>query len=154
MRTSLCSLALIGLAAACQSSYDSTNADHDSRYESMRGTEQTASEQIANGRQVFAEHCAKCHGKSAGGTDDAPKLVGTGALPLEPREGQERDARFHTAQDVVEFAMQNMPPKAADRAKLDPEAYWCVVAYVLDANGMELTRPLESSNAPAVMLHP
>jgi cytochrome c len=151
MRTSLLVAGLVFTLAACQgSTRHSESADHTYRSDSAPTT---AAGQIERGRGVFAQNCAKCHGKSGEGTDDAPKLVGAGALPVEPRADQKRDVRFHTAQDVVNFAMKNMPPKASDRAKLEPEAYWCVIAFALDANGVELRQPLGAANASSIDLH-
>jgi cytochrome c len=129
------------LACACQSA---------SEPEESAG----AADQIARGAEVYAVSCAECHGVAGQGTDEAPPLVGTGALPLDPRPGQKRQAQFHTALDVATFATQNMPPKAAKKEPLPAEDYWAVLAFALSANGVELARPVDASNAASIVLHP
>jgi mono/diheme cytochrome c family protein len=114
----------------------------------------TAADQIARGGHLFAANCAKCHGDSGEGTDDAPPLVGKGALPLDPRPDQKRTAKFHTAMDVAQFATQQMPPKASDRAKLAPDDYWSILAFALNANGVAVKEPVGPGNAASIVLHP
>jgi mono/diheme cytochrome c family protein len=99
----------------------------------------TLAEQVAHGKTLFTANCAKCHGDSGQGTEDAPRLVGLeeGALPLEPPARREvRKSRFVTAGDVADFAMANMPPKKA--GTLTADEYLAVIAFALDANGVEL----------------
>jgi mono/diheme cytochrome c family protein len=99
----------------------------------------TFAEQVAQGQALFAANCAKCHGDSGEGTEDAPRLVGLaeGALPLEPPASREvRKSRFVTAADVAEFAMANMPPKKA--GTLSADEYLAVIAFDLKANGIDL----------------
>ena len=38
---------------------------------------------IAQGKQLFTETCASCHGMNAGGTSQAPSLVGVGAAAVD-----------------------------------------------------------------------
>jgi mono/diheme cytochrome c family protein len=111
--------------------------------------------QIASGSSLFAANCAKCHGDAGEGTDDAPPLVGKDALPLNPRPDQKlRAASFHTAKDVATFVTTQMPPKANLRAKLSSGDYWSIVAFVLNANGVNLHEPIGASNASSIVLHP
>jgi ubiquinol-cytochrome c reductase cytochrome c subunit len=42
----------------------------------------TTSAQIADGRDLFVEECATCHGLYAQGTTDAPSLIGVGAAAV------------------------------------------------------------------------
>lgn len=114
----------------------------------------TAAEQIARGGERFTANCAKCHGAAGEGSEDAPPLVGKGALPLDPRPDQKRAVKFHTALDVAKFATANMPPKASDRAKLAPDDYWAILAFDLNANGVALKEPVGPGNAGAIVLHP
>lgn len=111
----------------------------------------SAAEQVARGGKVFGMHCAECHGAAGQGTEDAPPLVGSGALPLNPRPGQERSAPFHTALDVAQFVTHNMPP--APRKKLAEADYWAVLAFALDANGVALSRAVGPDNAASIVLH-
>ncbi len=115
----------------------------------------TAAEQIGRGSQLFAVNCAKCHGDSGQGSEDAPPLVGKGALPLDPRPDQKlRAAKFHTAMDVASFVTQHMPPKASDRAKLTPDDDWAILAFALNANGIAVKEPVGTGNAASIVLHP
>ena len=114
----------------------------------------TAAEQIARGGERFAANCAKCHGDSGQGSEDAPPLVGKGALPLDPRTDQKRAVKFHTALDVAQFVTANMPPKASARAKLTADDYWSILAFALNANGVALKEPVGPGNAGAIVLHP
>jgi cytochrome c len=110
--------------------------------------------QIAQGARVFTKKCAECHGTNGQGTKDAPQLVGAGALPREPRPGQERNVSFFTAQDVANFVLKNMPPFPDERALIPESDHWAVVAFALDANGVDLDEPLGPRNAGKIMLHP
>jgi cytochrome c len=115
----------------------------------------TVGEQVQFGATVFSNRCATCHGQSVEGTNRAPALVGSGALPRDPRPGAElRTMPFHNAQDVFDFASRNMPPNAASRASMTDRDYWAVVSYALSANGVRTSRPLGPENADAVRLHP
>jgi cytochrome c len=110
--------------------------------------------QLERGGAVYAEHCARCHGDAGEGGDRAPALVGTGALPKLPRPDQERAVTFRSALDVAVFATQSMPPKAEERRNLSEPDYWAVLAFALQANGVELTEPVGPGNAGAIILHP
>jgi mono/diheme cytochrome c family protein len=111
-----------------------------------------AAAQVARGKQVFADNCSECHGAAGEGTDDGPRLVGTGVLALEAARGSKRDVKFRTAGDVYAFAMRKMP--ADDPASLTADQYLAVVAYVLSANGATLDQPLDADRARAIVLHP
>lgn len=114
----------------------------------------TADQQIARGGQLFVANCAKCHGDSGQGSEDAPPLVGQGALPLDPRPEQKRAVKFHTAQDVAQFVTTQMPPKESARAKITPDDYWAILAFALNANGVALKEPAGPGNAASIVLHP
>lgn len=101
----------------------------------------TAGDQIAHGGEVFAGHCAGCHGNAGQGTDDAPALVGSTAL-----------AGYGTALDVAHFATQNMPPTADARRKLVERDYWAVLAFCLTANGVSLDSTVGPNNAGRIAL--
>jgi mono/diheme cytochrome c family protein len=108
--------------------------------------------QLAEGKRLFAEHCASCHGDSLQGTDDAPALVGKAALPLYPRDGSKRTTQFKTAGDVLAFAVANMP--ADEAGTLTNEQYIAVLAFALRVNGAVLERPLDVDAAKSITLHP
>jgi mono/diheme cytochrome c family protein len=143
MNSPLRVLCLVALLAACQESKPAPATPP-----------RTAAEQVDRGGRLFAVNCAKCHGASGQGTDDAPPLVGKGALPLDPRPDQKRTVKFHTALDVAGFATKEMPPKASARAKLTTDDYWAILAFALDANGVTLKEPVGPGNAASIVLHP
>lgn len=95
--------------------------------------------QIARGADVFANTCAKCHGQNAGGSTRAPALVGEGAL-----------SQFATASDLAQFVTENMP--ADNPGSLETSEYWAVLAFALNANGIELTAPVDQESAPTIEL--
>jgi len=108
--------------------------------------------QVGEGKRLFAEQCASCHGDSLQGTDDAPVLVGKTALPLYPRAGSKRTAEFHTAADVLGFVAANMP--ADEAGTLTNEQYLAVLSFALRVNGTALERPLDVDAAKSIVLHP
>ena len=114
----------------------------------------SAASQIEAGKAVYVEHCAACHGDAGQGSKKAPPLVGSNALPLDPRPGQKRAAQFHTAMDIALFATKNMPPDESDRAEMSTPEYWDVLAFALSANGVKLQQPVGPDNAAAIVLHP
>src|SRR5262249_11980787 len=65
--------------------------------------------QIEQGKQLYVEKCARCHGDAGQGSAKAPPVVGKDAFPEKPRPGAKRDVDFHTAADVFAFASKNMP---------------------------------------------
>jgi cytochrome c len=101
---------------------------------------QPQSSQIDHGAQVFAEHCAKCHGAQAQGGPKAPPLVGKKVL---------KD--FTTAQDVYDFVSVKMPQDAP--GSLTSAEYWAVVAFALAGNGIAFPGTLGPKNADDVELH-
>lgn len=148
MKMSRIAFLLPGAFLACCSC--SSSAKHPSS--SAAGS--TAADQIAAGKAVYVEHCARCHGDAGQGSKKAPALVGQGALPLDPRPGQKRTGQFHSALDVALFATKNMPPDESDRAALSAPQYWSVLAFALSANGVALEKPVGPDNAAAIVLHP
>jgi S-disulfanyl-L-cysteine oxidoreductase SoxD len=108
--------------------------------------------QVDAGKQVFAEHCASCHGDSAQGTDDGPTLVGKHALPAEPRPGSKREVMFRSGADVYTFVAKNMP--ADDPGTLAAEQYNAVVAFALSVNGVKLDKPFDGAVAQLIVVNP
>ena len=106
-------------------------------------------DQVGHGEELYGQHCAKCHGDSGQGSDEAPRIVGfaQGALPLlPPPDRKARKGRFVTVGHVAEFVVANMPPKKA--GTLTTEQYLCILAFDLKANGIDLGRdPLTLSRA-------
>lgn len=97
------------------------------------------SEQKTAGHRLFERHCAECHGSEGHGIEEAPALIGEDAL-----------LRFTTAQDVFVFVRREMPFDAP--ASLKPAYYWAILAFILDADHVEVPGRLGPDNAPAVRL--
>jgi len=135
------------LCGACAGSSSSSNA-------ASSTPAGRAAQQVAAGKSVYVEHCARCHGDAGQGSKKAPPLVGKAALPLDPRPGQKRAGPFHTALDIAGFATKNMPPDESDRAALKAPDYWAVLAFALAANGVKLEQPVGPENAASIVLHP
>jgi len=112
----------------------------------------TFDQQVAAGSDLFAEHCAQCHGDAGEGTDDAPALVGAGALPKEPPDDRQfRMNDFNTALDVFSFVDEYMP--ATDPGSVSEAEKIDILAFALFANGVELDHELTADNADEVVLH-
>jgi len=113
---------------------------------------ETSTAQIDQGKQLYVEHCAKCHGDAGQGTDKGPPVVGKEAFPQKPRTGAKRDVEFHTAADVFGWATKHMPDDAP--GSLSTDQYLAIFAFDLTANGVHLDKPLDGPAAQAVVLHP
>jgi cytochrome c len=120
-------------------------------------------EQAERGAQVYAEHCAVCHGGRAEGGQvpaqferlagwTAPPLVGDKALPRKPRQGQSlRQGLFRSAYDLLSFVEATMP--AQEPAGLRTEQYQDVTAYILQAGGLPPDgHPLDEAQAARIKL--
>jgi cytochrome c len=107
--------------------------------------------QVEQGKALYVENCARCHGDAGQGGDKAPPVVGPEAFPLAPREGQKRDVEFRTAADVFAWTTAHMPPTAP--GGLSTDEYLAIFAFDLTANGVELTAPLDAATAQSIVLH-
>jgi cytochrome c len=114
--------------------------------------ETTVDSQIARGKKLYTSSCANCHGAAGQGGKKAPPVVGKDAFPLDPRPGQKRDAKFHTAADVFAWATKHMPPKHP--GTLSTDDYLAIFAFDLTANGIKLDHPLDGAAAQKIVLHP
>ena len=112
----------------------------------------TVKAQIDQGKKLYVQHCAKCHGAAGQGSKNAPPVVGKSAFPLDPRPKAKRDVPFHTAADVFAWASKHMPAKAPGSLKQDE--YLAIFAFDLDANGVKLDKPLDGEAAAKIVLHP
>jgi cytochrome c len=109
--------------------------------------------QAARGAQLYAQHCAKCHGDAGQGTAKAPPVVGKAALPLDPPAGARvRKSQFHTAADVAAFVTTKMP--AMKPGSLSADEYWAILAFDLKANGVDVSKSkIDATSAAAIRLH-
>lgn len=98
-------------------------------------------DQVRAGGETYGAKCASCHGASGEG-GSAPRVVDLkeGALPLEPRQGSKRTARFVTVADVATFTVATMPGNAP--GSLAADEAWAILAFALSANGIQLEEPL------------
>ncbi len=112
----------------------------------------TVAAQIDQGKQLYVEKCARCHGDAGQGSAKAPPVVGKDAFPEKPRSGAKRDADFHTAADVFAWTAKNMPGGAP--GSLSTDQYLAIFAFDLTANGVKLDKPLDAAAAQAIVLHP
>ena len=112
----------------------------------------TVAAQIEQGKQLYVEKCARCHGDAGQGNAKAPPVVGKDVFPEKPRPGAKRDVDFHTAADVFAWTAKNMPGGAP--GSLSTEQYLAIFAFDLTANGVTLDKPLDAAAAQAIVLHP
>ena len=109
--------------------------------------------QIAEGQKLFGKYCASCHGDAGQGGKKSPPVVGKDALPLDPPAGAKvRKTQFHTAKDVADFVVKNMPAKKP--GSLKPDEYWAILAFDLKANGVDVKGKVDEAAAAKVVLHP
>nr|HEX4318492.1 c-type cytochrome [Kofleriaceae bacterium] len=112
----------------------------------------TAQAQIDQGKKLYTDKCATCHGAGGEGTKDGPPVVGKDAFPLDPRPKAKRDVKFHTAADVFAWASKHMPKDHP--GTLTTDDYLAVFAFDLTANGITLDKPLDGAAAAKIVLHP
>lgn len=121
------------LAGGCGSANSNEPQHPDPNHESHKGN--TA--EVAEGAPNYVSQCAKCHGPAGRGTNEAPAVVGEGALPLNPPpEAKLRTGQFVTAKDVFDFIKTNMPK--GDPGSLSDDQYYAILAFALKANGVDL----------------
>lgn len=110
------------------------------------------SSQVERGAGLYLEHCASCHGDGGQGSDDAPPVVGEGALALHAPAGAKRDVEFATAGDVFRWVRVAMP--GDDPGSLSDEQYAAILAFALHANGVDMsTTSLDEAAADQIRLH-
>ena len=110
--------------------------------------------QVESGQKLYGKYCANCHGDAGEGGKKAPPVVGKSALPLDPPKGAKvRKGQFHTANDVAQFVVKNMPAKKPGSLKADE--YWAILAFDLKANGVDVSKvKVDPDSAQKIVLHP
>jgi putative copper export protein/mono/diheme cytochrome c family protein len=80
---------------------------------------------IAEGKALFGEHCAVCHGRRGAGD-------GPAAATLQPRPPDLRahHVALHTAGDIFWWISHGRPPMPAFADRLDADARWHLVNYL------------------------
>lgn len=110
-----------------------------------------AADAATRGAGLYGEHCARCHGDAGQGAK-APPVVGKEALPLDPRQGSKREAKFRTALDVFQYVRTHMPGDAP--GSLQDDEYRAILAFDLKANGVDLTdKDTSDATLAAIVLH-
>lgn len=102
------------------------------------------SEQLARGQVIYEEGCdiEACHGKDGAGI---PSETGFRVWPL---VGEDFQRRNPTAQVIFDVVRSGGEPSL--RALTDQDVYDSI-AYELSLNGVQLTEPLGSQNAPVTI---
>jgi len=80
---------------------------------------------IAEGKALFAEHCAVCHGRRAAG--DGPAAA---TLQRRPPDLRAHHVALHTAGDIFWWISHGRPPMPAFADRLDADARWHLVNYL------------------------
>jgi putative copper resistance protein D len=80
---------------------------------------------IAEGKALFAAHCAVCHG--AQGAGDGPAAA---ALQPRPPDLRAHHVALHTAGDIFWWITHGLPPMPAFGQRLDPEERWHLVNFL------------------------
>jgi len=149
-RRALAALAVPALAAACGATQlGATDANL-----------ATARAGSTRGADLYAAHCAGCHGERGEGTGRAPSVIGVGALPVYPSDhsraansafsdpqSQEEESRarpagapsrepFRTAADLERYLAAEMPLPKEKVGTLTKDEYWSVVTFMLLAHGV------------------
>ena len=145
---SLCLLVTVAVGLGC-----ATGAAPEPAKVETAAAAMTFEEQVALGGKAYGQHCASCHGNAGQGSDQAPAVVGPGALPKDPPATRKaRKGQFRTAMDIAQFVVTTMPPPP--RAKPSETEYWAILAFDLFANGVKSTQAVGPSNAAAIVIHP
>lgn len=99
-----------------------------------------SSEQVARGKKAYDSLCARCHGDTLLGNDDAPQLVDK--MFLDKWEGK-------SVGELVDYTQKKMPSDGP--GKLSRKQCTDMTAYILSSNGFptgtaELAPELETLN--------
>ncbi len=150
--TRLHDLMLAAGAAAVAVGCGSANAEAPQNPNPTDESHQGNAGEVTEGGAIYLARCAKCHGPTGKGTDEAPALVGANALPLDPPPtAKVRRTRFATAKDVFDFVKANMP---ADKpGTLSDDQVYEVLTFDLKLNGVDLHGlKVDPTTAPTVRL--
>jgi copper transport protein len=104
------------------------------------------------GQQVFAEHCAVCHGEA--GRGDGPAAAG---LSLKPPDYGNGHLDIHTDGDIfywIQNGISQGSPMPAFKDRLTDDQIWNVVNYVRRLRNEAGTSQPPMATAPPVVLQP
>src|SRR5947209_17046475 len=94
---------------------------------------QTTAAQVAEGRKIFAQSCAGCHGEDTYGTDRAPGLSGN------------RRVRARSVDQLRNLVLHGVPAAGMPAFPLPPPQLESVVAFVHVLNSAAYETPLSGS---------
>lgn len=144
-------IAAASLAGACAAT---TSGAPDTTLSAAKG-------KSPNGARLYALECAGCHGDRGQGAAGSPPVMGTGALPVYPRDSStssptvtdpqqlqtmsqtrppgvmSRDP-FRNAQDLYNYVSTKMPLPKSKAGSLKPDEYWAIVDFMLRAHGAKV----------------
>jgi len=97
-----------------------------------------SSDPLSYGNDVYEQNCIGCHGdKGQGKENEAPAVIGRGALPADPPKGAKtRKGRFEKAGDVATFIKAEMPP--LNPGSLNDREALAVTLYLLREGGAKI----------------
>jgi mono/diheme cytochrome c family protein len=136
-----------------------------------------AKSRAPEGAQLFAKHCASCHGDRGQGLTGGPAVMGIDALPLYPDEqaaagnpqlsnpGQVRTQRlmqvsgaaardpFQTSADVYRYISTRMPKPSRSSGTLRSDEYWAILNFMLVSHGVTVPEEgVTEANASSVVI--
>jgi mono/diheme cytochrome c family protein len=113
-------------------------------------------ERVAHGEQLYAEHCATCHGAKLEGQSDWRQPLPTGGLPAPPHD--ETGHTWHHDDQLLfdytkwggqallgDLGQSNMP---AFGDQLDDEQIWAVLSFIKAQWPLEVQR-MQSQRNPS-----
>ncbi len=104
----------------------------------------------AEGRSVYEQHCASCHGpKGTGGS--AEELAGARRSLTDPTPDKTIGNYWPYATTLFDYVRRSMPPNAP--GSLDNNQIYAVCAYLLQLNGIiSETAEMNASTLPQVKM--
>jgi len=109
-----------------------------------------ASGTVAEGREVFAAKCSRCHGEKAGG-DVGPALVGGQGTLATAKPVKTVGSFWPYATTVWDYVNRAMP--FDQPGQLTPPQVYAVVAYILNLNGIIANdQVMDAKNLPKVKM--
>ena len=88
---------------------------------------------VAEGKEVYARRCQRCHGESGKGGDEPPLVGGKGTLNT-PKPLKTVGSYWPYATTLFDYVRRAMPYK--DPGTLSNPQVYAVTAYILNLNGI------------------
>jgi S-disulfanyl-L-cysteine oxidoreductase SoxD len=108
-------------------------------------------EQASQGKDLYAQYCAVCHGPDARGGLVPQQFGQAGGKKVPPIAGPGALSGMQNALQVYEYSKSRMP--LGHPGILEDEQYLAIVAFALQANGIQPDgRPLTAETAGEIEL--